>query len=269
MTIPALLISCENIERSNLISEFEDLEEYRIWVTEKSIDEKDSVYQERKTFKAFDSNDRLINQGNFKFYYYQNGTDRIEKTTNVFVRERNVKIYTEQYDYNENGLLKYILRVGENIDTIQSFRYNEKGNLIESKSGYRTITQEFENGLLKKRIKTEDDGEPRISDFEYDSIKRPLVENWVFSGDHQMKTRFEYYVDGKLYRETDSSYVPGKSPNSIVEFRDEYLYDKNDSISEIIQYGRVQSESDFYLRGRKTYDRELEKRNKNCGQQRV
>ncbi len=86
------------------------------------------------------------------------------------------------------------------------------------------------------------------------------MENGVFSGDHQMKTRFEYYVDGKLYRETDSSYVPGKSPNSIVEFRDEYLYDKNDSISEIIQYGRVQSESDFYLRGRKTYDRELEKK---------
>ena len=129
MTIPVLLISCENMERSNLISEFEDLEEYRVWVTEKSIDEKDSVYHERKTFKAFDSKDRLINQGNFKFYYYENGTDRIKKTTNVFVRDSNVKIYTEQYDYNENGLLKYILRVGENIDTIQSFRYNEKGNL--------------------------------------------------------------------------------------------------------------------------------------------
>ena len=53
MTITVLLTSCENIERSNLIAEFEDLEEYRVWVTEKSIDEKDSVYHERKTFKAF------------------------------------------------------------------------------------------------------------------------------------------------------------------------------------------------------------------------
>jgi len=260
LTIAVLLTSCENIERSNLISEFEDLEEYRVWVTEKSIDEKDSVYHERKTFKAFDSKDRLINQGNFKFYYYQNGTDRIEKTTNVFVRDRKVNIHTEQYEYNENGLLKYILRVGENIDTIKSFRYDENGNLIESKTGNRILIQEFEDGLLRNRVKTEGDEEPRISEFEYDSLKRPIVENWVFSGDHRMKTRFEYYVDGKLYRETDSSCAPGNSPNSIVEFRDEYLYDKNDSISEIIQLGRIQSGTDFYLHGRKTYDRELEKK---------
>jgi len=260
LTITILLTSCENIERSNLISEFEDLEKYRVWVTEKLIDEKDSVYRERKTFNAFDSKDRLINQGNFKFYYYQNGTDRIEKTTNVFVRDRNVKIYTEQYDYDENGLLKFILRVGENIDTIQSFKYDEDGNLIESNTGYINVKQKFEDGLLKKRIKTEIDGEPRISEFEYDSLKRPLVENWVFSGNHRMKTRFEYYDDGKLFRKTDSSYVQGKSSNLIVEFRDEYLYDKNDSISEIIQLGRVQSETNFYVRGRKTYDRELEKK---------
>ena len=260
LTIAVLLMSCENIERSNLISEFEDLEEYRVWVTEKSIDENDSIYNKVRTFKAFDSKDRLINQGNFKFYYYQNGTDRIEKTTSVFVRNRNVKIYKEQYDYDENGHLQYIFRVGEDIDTIQSFRYDENGKLIESKTGNRTIKQEFEDGLLRKRIKTEGNAEPRISEFEYDSLQRPIVENWVFSGDHRMKTRYEYYEDGKLYRETDSSYAPGKSPNSIVEFRDEYLYDKNDSISEIIQLGRIQRGTDFYVRGRKTYDRELEKK---------
>ena len=93
-------MSCENVERSKLISEFENLEEYRVWITEKSIDEKDSVYHEKKSFKAFDSKDRLINQGNFKFYYYQDATNRIEKTTNVFVRDRNVHIYTEKYEYD-------------------------------------------------------------------------------------------------------------------------------------------------------------------------
>ena len=260
LIITILLTSCENIERSRLISEFEDLEEYRVWITERSIDEKDSVYHERKIFKAFDSKDRLINKGNLKFYYYQNGTDRIEKTMNVFVTDRNVKIYTEQYDYDGNGLLKYVLKVGDNIDTIQSFRYDENANLIQSKTGYRTITQEFEDELLKKRVKTEPNGEPRISEFEYDSLKRPIVENWLLSRNHRMKTRFEYSDDGKLFRKTDSSFVQGKSPNSIVEFRDEYLYDKNDSISEIIQLGRIQSRTDFFLRGRKTYIRKLEKK---------
>lgn len=259
MTIAVLLTSCESKERSNLISEFEDLEEYRVWITEKSLDEKDSVFHERKSFKVFDSKDRLINEGNYKFYYYQNGTDRIEKTANVFVRNRNVKNYTEQYEYDENGLLKYILRVGEIIDTIKSFKYDEYGNLIESKTEYGTVKQEFEDGLLKKRIKTEGDGETRISELKYDSLKRPLVENWVFSNDHRMKTRFEYYPDGKLYRKTDSSYASEKNPNVIVEFRQEYLYDKNDSVSEIIQLGRILSGTDFFVRGRKIYDRKLEK----------
>ncbi|MBL1145875.1 MAG: hypothetical protein D8M25_13135 [Bacteroidetes bacterium] len=260
MTITLLFVSCENIERNKLISEFEDLESYRIWTIEKSINENDSVYHERRTFKAFDSNDRLINEGNFKFYYYQDETDRIGKTKNVFKRDRNVKIYTEQYEYDENGLLQNILRVGESIDTIKSYKYDESGNLIKSKTGNRIIIQEFEDGLLKKRIRTDGDAEPRISEFEYDSLNRPIVENWVFSGDHQMKTRFEYYGDGKLYRITDSSYAPGKSPNSIVESRDEFLYDEKDSISEIIQFGRIQSETTFYIRGRRTFERRVEKR---------
>ena len=75
-----------------------------------------------------------------------------------------------------------------------------------------------------------------------------------------MKTRFEYYDNGKLFRDTDSSYSQGTSPNTLIETRDEYKYDQQDSISEIIKYGRVQSETDFYVRGRKKYERELEKK---------
>jgi len=264
LIITVLLMSCEdieNIERSNFISEFEDIEEYRVWTTEKSIDENGSVYNESRTFEAFDSKGRLINQGNFKFYYYQDTTNRITKTTYVFVRDGNVRIFTDQYDYDKNGFLQYVVRVGGNIDTIQSLRYDKNGNMIESKTKYRTVIQEFENGLLKKRIETEGNSRPRISEFEYDSLKRPIVENWVFSGDHRMKTRFEYSEDGKLISETDSSYTSGISPNTVIEFRQEYLYDKNDSISEIISLGRVRSRTNFYIRGRKTYERQLEKRN--------
>ena len=253
-----LLISCKNIERDNLIAEFENLEAYRIWLTEKSINENDSVYHERKTFKAFDSNDRLINEGNFKFYYYQPETERIIKTTAVFKRDKNVKIYYEKYEYDENGLLKCILRIGEVIDTVKTFKYDENKNQIESKTEYRTITQEFEDGLLKKKINFEGDTEAKVSEFTYDPQKRPLIEDWVFSGDQQMQTRFEYYNNGNLFRETDSSYVQVGNSKPTIEFRDEYKYDKKDSIVEIIKYGRRKNESTFFLRGRKTLERRLE-----------
>ncbi len=259
MTITTFLVSCENLERYNLISDFEDLEEYRVWIIEKSIDENDSVYYERKTFKAFDSNDRMINKGNFKFYFYDGETDQIKKTTTVLMRGINVRTYSQQYDYDQKGLLQSILRVGESIDTIQLFKYDENGNLVESTTGYKTIVQEFEGELLKKRILIEGDTKPRISEFKYDSLKRPIIENWVFSGNHRMKTQFEYYSDGNLFQKTDSSYAHHESPNSVIESREQYKYDEQDSISEIIYFRRIQSESTFKIDGRKIFERILER----------
>ena len=69
-----------------------------------------------------------------------------------------------------------------------------------------------------------------------------------------MKTKFEYNEKGKLFREIDSSFNQGTNPNEFVEFMDEYKYDKNDSIIEIIILGRVLSESDFKVRGRKIFE---------------
>ena len=171
--------------------------------------------------------------------------------------DRIAHIYTEKYDYDENGLLHCILRAGNKMDTIKSFKYDDNGNQIESKTGYRTIIREFENGLLIQKIKSEGDAEDRISEFKYDSLDRPTVEDWVFSGDHQMKTRFEYYDNGKLFRETD---VQGKSPNTLTEYRNEYKYDENDSILEITKYGRIKRESTFFISGRKTFERRLERK---------
>ena len=260
MTIPFVFVSCENLNRSNIISDFEKAEEYRIWIIEKDINDEDSVYLEKKTFKSFDSNDRLINEGNFKFYYYKGNTGQIEKTKSVFTRDRNVNIYTEQYLYDQNGLLKCVLRIEDKTDTVKSFKYDKNKKLIESKTNYGKIVQEFENGLLKKKIEFEGADESRISEFKYDSLKRLIVENWIFSGNHRMKTRFEYNKRGKLQREIDSTYVQGDNPNQFIEFMTEYKYDSQDSITEIIELGRILSDTTFHVRGRKTFERKIEKK---------
>ncbi len=259
LIISLFIVSCRHIESSSLISEFKKKEEYRIWLNTKSINKKDSVYHETKTFKSFDVNNRLINEGNYKFYYYEGESNSIKKTKSIFKNRLNVHFRTEIYDYNKKGLLQHIIKIGKSNDTIQSFRYNEKGDLIESKTDYRKITQEFENGLLKKKIEIETNTEPRISEFKYDSLKRLIIENWVFSGNHKMKTRFKY-KDNKLFQEIDSTYVQDGNPNQYIEFMTEYKYDKNDSISEIIKLGRIKSESIFKIRGRKIFERILDKK---------
>ena len=250
-----ILTSCGNLEEDKLIAEFKEKESYRIWKTEKSLTKKDSVYSQRKSFKSYDSKNRLINISNVDFYFYNDNENRIEKTKSIYKREGKGKAFidTQNYEYDKNGLLKYITEKREKIDTLVSFKYDSEKNLIETKTNFRTITQEFENGVMKKRIEKDRNAEPKISEFYYDSLNRPKLENWIFSGNHRMKTKFEYNGKGKLFREIDSSFNQGTNPNELVEFMDEYKYDKNDSIIEIIRLGRVLSESDFKVRGRKIF----------------
>ncbi|MFD2915408.1 hypothetical protein ACFS29_07130 [Psychroserpens luteus] len=236
-----------------MIAEFKAKESYRIWKTEKSLTKKDSVYYQRKSFKSYDSKNRLINISNFEFYYYNDNENRIEKTKSIYKREGKgtAKIDTQSYVYDKNGLLKYIIEKREKIDTIKSFKYDSEKNLIETKTNYRTINRVLENGLLKKKTLKEGGVESRVSEFDYDSLERPIIEHWVFSGNHRMKTRFDYYDSGKLFRETDSTFVQGTNPNEQIESRTEYKYDKNDSVVEIIKLGRVLGESDFKVREKK------------------
>ena len=249
-----ILTSCGNLEEDKLIAEFNAKESYRIWTTEKRINKNDSLYFKRKSFKAFDSKNRLINNNNWTFHYYNE--NRIEKTKSIYKREGKgtAKIDTQNYVYDKSGLLKYIIENREKIDTIKSFKYDSEKNLIATKTNFRTITQEFENGVVKKRIESERNSEPKISEFYYDSLNRPIIENWIFSGNHRMKTRFEYNEKGKLFREIDSSFSQKTNPNTFVEFMNEYRYDKNDSIIEIIILGRVLSEPDFKIRGKKIFE---------------
>lgn len=251
-----ILTSCGNLEEAKLIAEFKAKESYRIWKTEKYLTKKDSIYSQRKSFKSYDSKNRLINISNVQFYFYNDKKNQIEKTKSIYKREGKgiAKIDTQNYLYNKNGLLSCITEKRKKIDTIKSFKYDSENNLIEIKTNYRNVTQEFENGIIKKRIKIEGNSKPRISEFDYDSLNRPIIENWVFSGNHRMKTKFEYNEKGKLYREIDSSFNQGTNPKELVEFMDEYKYDKNDSIIEITRLGRVLSESDFKIRGRKIFE---------------
>lgn len=255
-----ILTSCGNLEEDKLIAEFKVKENYRIWTIEKSLTKKDSIYAERKSFKSYDSINRLININNVQFYFYNDKKNRIEKTKSIYKREGKgtAKIDTQNYEYDKNDLLKYITEKREQIDTIKSFKYDSEKNLIEIKTNFRIITQEFENGIIKKRIVTERNTEPKISEFQYDSINRPIIENWVFSGNHRMKTKFEYNEKGKLFREIDSSFNQGTNPNEFVEFMTEYKYDKNDSIIEVIKLGRVLSELDFKVRGKTIFERKKE-----------
>ncbi|WP_271766168.1 hypothetical protein [Aquimarina algiphila] len=254
-----ILNSCGNLEEDKLITEFKVKENYRIWTTKKSLNKKDSIYSEHKSFKSYDSKNRLINISNAVFYFYDDN-NRIEKTKSIYKREGKgiAKINTQNYVYNENGLLKYITEKRKKIDTIKSFKYDLEKNLIETKTNFRTMTQEFENGVMKKKIVKEGNTEPKISEFHYDSLNRPIIEKWVFSGNHRMKTKFEFNVKGKLKREIDSSFNQGTNPNEFVEFMTEYKYDKNDSIVEITKLGRVLSETDFKVRGKTIFERKKE-----------
>lgn len=254
-----ILTSCGNLEEDKLIAEFKGKESYRIWTIEKSLTKNDSIYAERKSFKSYDSQNRLINENDVEFYFYDD-KNKIEKTESINKRNgsRKVKINAQNYVYDENGLLEYIIEKCEKIDTIKSFKYDSEKNLIETKTNFKTIIQEFESGVMRKRIEMDKDGETKISEFYYDSLNRPKLENWIFSGNQRMKTKFEYNEKSKLFREIDSSFNQGTNPNEFVEFMTEYKYDKNDSIIEIIKLGRVLSESDFKVRGRTVLARERE-----------
>jgi hypothetical protein len=255
LIIVTIFSSCGRFEEVNLIRDFKSKEDFRIHKTESHISKSDSVYRQIEYIKCFDNKGRLINESNYRFYYYDS-LDRVEKTVVIFKRAENpfVKFRKYNYQYDSIGNLLYILNLENELDTIDYFIYDSLGRLIESDNGYRNESFYYLNDKLIKKVKKENNEISRVSDFIYDSIGRLKIENWVFSGNHRMKTRFEYYPDGKLFREIDSSFNTGNHPNTYVEFMDEYHYNESDSISEIIKLGRVKSESDFKIRGRIRYE---------------
>ncbi|MFK7770711.1 MAG: hypothetical protein AB8F94_01175 [Saprospiraceae bacterium] len=248
-------ISSQIVEEISIIKEFKQKEKFKIWTTEKSYTKIDSMYSIRKSFTAFDSLNRAINKNNSIFYRY-NSDNKIATEHSIYRRDRTVKIIDKEYKYDSNGNLELILMIGETVDTIQRFKYNENNQMLLSKTGFKEIDFKYENGNLSEKVSKEYNSNPRISNYIYDKEERLKIENWLFGDNHKMKTTFKYDEKNRLISEIDSSFVNRTNPNTFIEFRTDYKYNSNDSIIEKINLGRILSEIEFKNRGRITYEYE-------------
>jgi len=246
-----ILSSCGRLEEASLRREFKSIEHYRIKVTKSFISEADTVIRQLNYLKCFDEKGRLINESNRRFYYYDK-LDRIDKVVELYKRAENpiVKFRKYIYEYDSSGQLICILNLENKSDTIECFDYDLHGNLIQKDNGFRNERYYYKNGQLIKKVLNEGDVITRISEFLYDSTGCLQMENWIFGNNRRMKTSFEYYANGKLFREIDSSLNVSENSNSYVEFMEEYHYDEADSISEIIKLARVKSENEFRYNGK-------------------
>ena len=247
-----VLISCspkEAIEEVKLISEYKIKEHHRISKTEYSYNKKDSLDSDSKTFKSYDSKNRLINENNSIFFNY-NKLGKVEEEISIYRRDRIVKVNTTKYVYDKNHNLKHKIRLLEPLDTILTNEYNSKGQLTKSDKGFETVLFEYEVDELIKKTTIKKGIESRISNFTYDSIGRLALDNWVFSSENRMKTKFTYDINNRLITEIDSSLNSESNPKSYVEFKTEYRYNGLDSLIEIRKSGRVLSETDFKYRGK-------------------
>ena len=189
-----VIIGCNSSQISEeiqVLREFKEKEKFRIWKTEKNYNKADSMYSETKYFTSFDSLGRLINKNNSIFYTY-NSSNRIVAEQSIYRRGRIIKVIEKEYKYDSQDNLEMILKIGETIDTIQKFRYDEKNRIIESKSTSKEINYKYEEGQLVEKILLERNSNPRISDFIYDNEGKLIIENWVFGNNHRMKTTFKY-----------------------------------------------------------------------------
>ncbi|KAF2327390.1 hypothetical protein [Flavobacterium daemonense] len=247
-----LLTSCGNIEESSLISNSKNDEKFRIVVTEKHLTEKDSVLSEHKSFKVFDKLNRLINVNDNLFMFY-NSNNKLINTKSIFKRKGKglAKIINREQFYDSFGNLIFIL---DDNDTIAKYTYDSNQKIIKEAYTYKQIIYEYKDNFNSKKIIIEDNDTSKVSNYFYDKTGKLVTENWTFSKKHEMKSFYKYYSNNKLFSKRDSSYVKTTNPNEYVEFLTEYYYDKNDSIIEIRDLGRVLSENEFKLRGKRIFE---------------
>ena len=247
----------ETAEELALVAEYKIREHHRVWKSEYEYNKKDSLFSKNKYFNAFDSNNRLINKNNIIFYEY-NDLGKIIEEKSIYHRDRIIKVTTVKYLYDENQKLKHKIRLNEKLDTILTNKYNSNGQITQSKNQIETIRYTYNKENLIKKTTFRNGSESRISNYEYDSIGRLAIDNWIFSGANKMKTTFKYDEKNLLIEEIDSSYSIKDNPNSFVEFKTEYKYNAEDSIVEIRKLGRVVSESEFKLRGKTIIEYKIE-----------
>ncbi len=246
------LKSCGRFEESNLISDSKNIEKYRILVTQKDLTETDSVLSELKSFKVFDKHNRLININDNSFMFYDSN-NRLINTKYIYKREGKgfSKIIDQKQFYDSSGNLILILN---NNDTIARFTYNSNHKLIKEVNSQRKTIYEYKDNLNSKKIIIEDNHISKVSNYFYDKTGKLVFENWTFDKNHKMKSFFKYYSNNKLFSKKDSCYLKTTNPNEYVEFLTEYYYDKNDSIIEIKNLGRILSENEFKLRGKTRFE---------------
>jgi hypothetical protein len=250
------LISCGNFEENNLLEYSEKNKSYQITKTEKHFNEKNSLIGKvNSSISVYDSKNRLININNNYFYFYDS-IDKLSETKLVYRREgkgRIARIISHKYFHDQNKNLVKITDNTEKEETLKSLKYDKLGNL-ESEIGIREkIDYLYSNGNLSKKTIIENNEISKISEYKYDSFNRIETEDWIFSGTNRMKTYYKYYSNNKLFSERDSSYSKVTNPNQFIEFLTEYYYDKNDSIIEIRDLGRVACEREFKIRGKRKF----------------
>lgn len=252
-----ILSSCGKLEEYSLLSETESNSKFNLTKITKKFTDKDSLWHTKHLIRNYDSKDRMISSNNISFYFY-NAENKITKIKNVYRRGRTTNIIEDKYVYNSRGNLIAIVRNDNSAgqDTLAFYKYDAKNNLIYEGNEYRQKKYKYSANLLIEKQEIEDGKIQKISNYVYNQNGKVKTEDWVFGDNNKMRTYFTYYPNGKLFSERDSSFKKTNIPNEFVEFKTEYYYLKNDSLSRKKHLGRVFSEKEFELRGYETYQYE-------------
>lgn len=247
--------SCGKIEENSLLSDAESNSEFTLTKTSKSYTEKDSIWHIEKLKENYDSKKRLISSNDITFYFY-NSKNKIAKTKYINRRGRVTTIIQENYIYNSKGNLVAVVRNGNSAgqDTLNHYKYDSNNNLTFEGNEYWQKKYKYSGKRLIEKQEIENGKVEKISNYEYYQNGKVKTEDWVFGDRNRMRTYFTYYPNGKLFSERDSSFKKTNVPNEFVEFKTEYYYLKNDSLSRKKELGRVFSEKEFKLRGYETYE---------------
>ncbi|GGG52797.1 hypothetical protein [Epilithonimonas arachidiradicis] len=256
LLISFLVISCSgDIEEQKLLRFSDENKKYEFEIIEKDFNEKDSLNFEKKYYKILDSQYRLINENNLQFSFY-NSHNKLSEIKSVYRRggKTNILIYKYLYDKKQN--LKLITYQFNDVDTIQIFKYNEMNQLIQKDYPFRKslIKYKYDKDKISEITEFENGEISKYSKFSYDDKGNRSIEDWVFNENQRMRTYFKYNSKNKLISKRDTSFTNSGHPNEYVEFLDKYFYNKNDSLIEKRQYGRILSEKKFEYRGKTTYD---------------
>lgn len=259
--ISLLAVSCSGeLEKIKLLNNVGKNKKYRIEIIIKDFNQNDSLNFEKKRQLILDSNNRIICKNGLSFFFYNHNGKRFQ-TKSVYRRGGITNILTYQYIYDRKQNLRFVTYQFRDIDTIRIYAYDKFNQLIREEYPFRKafIYYKYRNGRISETTEVKDSTVLKHSEFIYDQNGNKSVENWVFSGDQKMRTYFKYNSKNKLIYKRDSCITTGENPNEYVEFLDRYYYNKQDSLIEKRQYGRILSENDFRYRGKTTYNYEYKR----------